>query len=229
MVVKKFKYRINGSCSNNEVEYKALIVGLAILLDLEAKRVKVKGDFELVVNQITNEYICIKETLIMSFVIANRLIKCFNFVYIHHVPRLENQKVNKMAQIASWYKVSKGKLENLIEVRGRVKSARLSHLNLLMKKLGSSYPENFEVFIIEYLTHVDWQRPIVEYLENPTGSIDRKVKYKSLSYFLIGNEFFKKILEGIFLKFLGEGEAYLAVSNVHGRACGAHQVGHKIR
>lgn len=40
---------------------------------------------------------------------------------------------------------------------------------------------------------------------------------------------FKKTPKGIFLKCLGENEAYLAVSNVHIRACGAHQVRHKMR
>lgn len=31
------------------------------------------------------------------------------------------------------------------------------------------------------------------------------------------------------LKFLREGEAYLAVSNVHSEACGTHQIRHKMK
>lgn len=85
----------------------------------------------------------------MYFVIANRLIKCFEFVDIQYVPRLENQKANKLAHIASEYKVSKEKLEDLIEVGGRVRSISLSPSDLLMTKLGSTDPENFEVFAIE--------------------------------------------------------------------------------
>ena len=46
----KFKYRINGLCSNNETKYEALIVGLEILLELEATKVKISVDSELVVN-----------------------------------------------------------------------------------------------------------------------------------------------------------------------------------
>jgi hypothetical protein len=34
----KFKYKINGFCSNNEAEYEALIAGLALLIDLGAKK-----------------------------------------------------------------------------------------------------------------------------------------------------------------------------------------------
>lgn len=96
-----------------------------------------------------------KENLIMYFIIFNRLIKCFDFVDIQHVPRLENQEANELAQIVSGYKVSKVKLEDLIEVRGRVKSTSLSLSDLPITKLGSSNPENFEVFAIENLADTD--------------------------------------------------------------------------
>lgn len=84
--------------------------------ELGAKRVEIRGNSELVVKQITNEYLCIKENLIMYFIIVNRLIKHFDYVDIQHVPRLENQEADDLAQIASRYMVSKGKLEELIEV-----------------------------------------------------------------------------------------------------------------
>lgn len=78
----KFKYKINGSCSNNKVKYEALIVGLKNLLDLGARRVEVIGDSELVFKQIIKYYRCINENLIMYFVIVNRLIKRFDYVDI---------------------------------------------------------------------------------------------------------------------------------------------------
>ena len=46
---------------------------------------------------------------------------------------------------------------------------------------------------------------------------------------MIENELFKKIAEGVLLKFLGESEAYIAVSNVHSGAYGAHQTGQKMK
>ena len=63
----------------------------------------------------------------------------------------------------------------------------------------------------------------------PTGSTDRKIKYRALSYVLIENELFKKTAEGVLLKCLRESEAYVTVSSVHSGACGSHQEGQKMK
>ncbi|XP_050890635.1 uncharacterized protein LOC127096054 [Lathyrus oleraceus] len=80
-----------------------------------------------------------------------------------------------------------------------------------LHKLGLVYLENFEILTIENLVDTDWRKTIVSYLENPVGSTDRKVKYRSLSYMLIGNKLFKKTPERVLLKCFGESETYLAV------------------
>jgi hypothetical protein len=97
--------------------------------------------------------------------------------------------------------------------------------------VGNLHFDHFvaEIFAIDNLLDSDWRKPIVKYLEDPTGITDRKVKYKALSYTIIGNELFKKTAEGVLLKCLSENEAYLAVSNVHSGSCGAHQAGHKMK
>ncbi|XP_045795462.1 uncharacterized protein LOC123889969 [Trifolium pratense] len=239
----KFKYRINGICSNNEAEYEALIAGLEILLSLGAKDIKIKGDSELVLKQLTKEYKCIKEHLIRYFVIANALLKRFDSIDIEHVPRIENQEANDLAQIASGYKVSKEKLEQLIEIKEKLISNEPMQLELSMPKLvGAEMSPNdinstdkemnydeFQIFVIDNLVDGDWRKPIVEYLENPIGSAPRKIKYRASNYVIIGNELFKKTLEGVLLKCLSENEAYIAISDVHSGACGSHQSGHKMK
>ncbi|XP_050895650.1 uncharacterized protein LOC127102313 [Lathyrus oleraceus] len=225
----KFKYKIEGLCSNNEDEHEALIAGLEILLELGETRVKIMSDSELVIKQITKEYKCAKENLIVYFVIENRLLRRFKMVSIRHIPRVKNQKANDLAQIASGYIILKENLEDAIEIRGRVMSTRLSPIDLEVTKLGYADKENFEILSIDSLTDEDWRKPIVKYLENPTTSAERKVIYHSLSYTLMGNELFKKTPEGVLLKCLGDFEVYLALSNVHSGACGAHQVCHKMK
>ncbi|XP_050889047.1 uncharacterized protein LOC127094231 [Lathyrus oleraceus] len=217
------------STSDTTIEYEALIVGLEALLELGATRVEIKGDSELVIKQLTKEYRCIKENLIMYFVIANSLLKKFEYIDIKHVLRIKNQEANDLAQIASGYRISKEKLEELVEVRGKAMASRLSQADLESTQLGYANKEEFEVLAIDTLIDTDWRNPIINYLKDPSTDTKRKTKYRALSYVLIGNELFKKTSEGILLKCLGESEAYLALSTVHSGACGAHQADHKMK
>ncbi|XP_016199503.1 uncharacterized protein LOC107640499 [Arachis ipaensis] len=208
----KFFFELNYSCSNNEAEYEALIMGLKLLLERGVKNVKIFGDSQLVVHQVSLEYRCVSENLRKYFNVATELLSKFDSVIVRHVPRELNQEANELAQIASRYKIKPSTLEKLVRIKDIFMPLR-----------------EREVLSLEKLDPEDWRVPIVEYLKNPSLSVDRKLKYRAQSYVLISNVLFKKSVDGNLLTCLGEKEAYLALAEVHERICGAHQSGKKMK
>ena len=174
--------------------------------------------------------------MIIYFATATALLKCFDRANIQHVPRIENQEPNDLAQIASGYRVTEIKLEELIKIREKLASKEVDSDKLPTPKLGGAREsngeifENFaEIFAIDNLSNNDWRAPIVEYLQNPAGNTSRKTKYKALSYLIIGNELFKESPKRVLLKCLSETEAFLAISDTHSGACESHQAVHKMK
>ncbi|XP_057740479.1 uncharacterized protein LOC130957646 [Arachis stenosperma] len=208
----KFLFELNYSCSNNEAEYKALIMGLELLLERGVKNIEIFGDSQLIVHQVSLEYMCVSENLRKYFNVATKLLSKFDNVILRHVPRELNQEANELAQIASSYKIKPSTLEKLVRIKDIFMPLR-----------------EREVLSLEKLDPEDWRVPIVEYLENPSLSVDRKLKYRAQSYVLMNNVLFKKSVDGTLLTCLGEKEVYLALAEVHKGICGAHQSGEKMK
>jgi len=145
--------------------------------------------------QLTKEYKCVKESLVMYYTMANTLLKRFTHVEIRHLPRIENQEANDLAQMASGYKLSKDQMQEPIEIKNKRSSIDALPKKLLMPKLGgietsqghSQGMNLVEILVIKNLTDNDWRKPIVNYLENLGGTTCRKIKYQALSYVIIGN------------------------------------------
>ncbi|XP_025628107.1 uncharacterized protein [Arachis hypogaea] len=208
----KFLFELNYSCSNNEAEYEALIMGLELLLERGVKNVKIFRDSQLVVRQVSLEYRCVSENLRKYFNVATELLSKFDNIIVRHVPKELNQEANELAQITSRYKIKPSTLEKLVRIKDIFMPLR-----------------EREVLSLEKLDPEDWRVPIVEYLKNPSLSVDRKLKYRAQSYVLISNVLFKKSVDGNLLTCLGKKEAYLALAKVYEGICGTHQSGKKMK
>ena len=100
----KFMFELKYECSNNKVEYEALILGLKILLSRKTKNVEIVRDSLLIVKQVASEYRCKSPNLIKYLAIVARLSYEFDKVIIRHVPQDQSWEANEIAQIASKYK-----------------------------------------------------------------------------------------------------------------------------
>ncbi|XP_050125643.1 uncharacterized protein LOC126602840 [Malus sylvestris] len=87
--------------TNNQAKYKALIIGLEILIELGAIEMDVFGDSELVINQLNREYKCKHITIADYYLAATQLLSYWGTeILVSHIPRKSNAMAN-MVQLAS--------------------------------------------------------------------------------------------------------------------------------
>src|SRR6185437_16979471 len=99
--------RLEEECTNNQVEYEALLFGLKFLQSMGVKHVEAYGDSLLVVQQVSKVCQCYNSSLNVYLDRCLDIISCFDEFVIRHLPREENGQANALAQQASSYKVKK--------------------------------------------------------------------------------------------------------------------------
>ncbi|KAK3016710.1 hypothetical protein RJ639_005648 [Escallonia herrerae] len=66
-----YAFTLGKKCSNNVIEYQALIISLQMTLELRIPSLVVSGDSKLVINQLLKDYEVKKEDLVPYFYYAN--------------------------------------------------------------------------------------------------------------------------------------------------------------
>ena len=87
-------------CTNNQVEYEAIIAGLETLLNLTTSFIEVFRDSQLVIYHLNGEYKCLSPTLKIYYDTTMDLLAKFDIVTLLYIPRFLNQEPNDMAQKA---------------------------------------------------------------------------------------------------------------------------------
>ena len=86
--------------SNNVTEYKALINGLCIAVELGITRLYVRGDLELVVDQVMKESSCKSPLMAAYCQEVCKLKDKFRGIELHHVSRKDNDAADFLAKLA---------------------------------------------------------------------------------------------------------------------------------
>jgi ribonuclease HI len=97
-VVRKGEYL--GRATNNEAEYRALILGMEEAGRLGLERLEIFSDSELMVRQMRGEYRVKSPGLQELYFQAVKCLEPFRKVVFHHVPREENREADRMANMA---------------------------------------------------------------------------------------------------------------------------------
>nr|CAE02993.2 OSJNBa0043L09.12 [Oryza sativa Japonica Group] len=101
--VDQFKHAIhlNFRATNNTAEYEGLLAGTRAAAALGVKRLIVKGDFELVANQVHKDYKCSNPELSKYLAEVRKLEKRFDGIEVRHVYRKDNIEPDDLARHAS--------------------------------------------------------------------------------------------------------------------------------
>jgi ribonuclease HI len=162
----EFAIPIQPTVMNNQAEYEALLRGLQYLREAGAVSVEIYGDSELVIKQLNGQYECKSDALRNYYEECREILKSFQLAILQHIPREHNEEANRLAQSASGYR------------------------------------ENQEAFAMEVcsfgsdLAEDDWRKEIVDYLEDPSRKVSRKLRYKAIKFVLLDGSLFYKSLDG---------------------------------
>jgi ribonuclease HI len=88
------------ACTNNQAEYQAIIAGLERALKLGAKKVLLRSDSELVVQQLCGKYRVKNEGLLPLFQRVMGLRQKFSVFQAVYIPREKNREADKLCNLA---------------------------------------------------------------------------------------------------------------------------------
>ncbi|BFG25129.1 hypothetical protein CerSpe_114040 [Prunus speciosa] len=96
-----YSFSLMTLCSNNIAEYKALIIGLEITLEMSINCLHAFGDSQLIVKQLNGQYAIKNENLVSYNDRAKYLKTQFQEIQIAHIRRSENDKADALANLAA--------------------------------------------------------------------------------------------------------------------------------
>ncbi|KAM1612051.1 hypothetical protein PS2_000776 [Malus domestica] len=99
-VAMEYALRFKFKASNNEAEYEALLAGLRLAKHLGVKRIDIFSDFQLMVNQATNNFDAKDSSMAAYLAQTQLLLKHFHY-QITQIPRAANSHVDALARLAS--------------------------------------------------------------------------------------------------------------------------------
>lgn len=87
--------------THNMAEYEGLLVGLRAIGSLEIHRLLIKGDSQLVVNQVSKEYQCLDPQMVAYLTQVRKMERNFDGLQLQHVLHHDNEPDDYLALLAS--------------------------------------------------------------------------------------------------------------------------------
>jgi ribonuclease HI len=97
----RYAVRLHFTASNNMAEYEALVCGLRITIETGIKCLDVRGDSQLVIDQVMKNVSCHDDKMEAYCKAVRALEDKFYDLELNHVPRRYNEEADELAKIAS--------------------------------------------------------------------------------------------------------------------------------
>jgi ribonuclease HI len=97
----RYAVRLHFPVSNNMAEYEALLYGLKITIEIGIKRLDVRGDSQLVIDQFMKNSSCHDDKMEAYCKAVRALEDKFYGIELNHVPHRYNEEADELAKIAS--------------------------------------------------------------------------------------------------------------------------------
>jgi ribonuclease HI len=97
----RYVIRLHFPASNNVTEYEALVTGLRIAIELGVRHLDVRGDSQLVIDQVMKSSSCRDPKMEAYCQEVRRLEDKFHGLELNHIARKYNEAADELAKIAS--------------------------------------------------------------------------------------------------------------------------------
>jgi ribonuclease HI len=228
----QFKHAIhlNFRATNNTTEYEGLLARIRAAAALGVKRLIVKGDSELVANQVHKDYKCSNPELSKYLAEVRKLEKKFDGIEVRHVYRMDNIEPDDLARRASRREPLEPGTFLEILTKPSVKEA-IVEINTAAPDISTEATEA-ERTIADIETTDDWRTPLIKFInseELPEDDAEaEKITRKAKIYCMIGNDLYKKAPNGVLLKCVSSDDGRRLLLDIHEGICGSHAAGHTL-
>ncbi|KAI5351697.1 hypothetical protein L3X38_004588 [Prunus dulcis] len=204
-VALEYALRFNFQASNNEAEYEALLAGLRLAKEMDARQIQIFSDSQLVVHQVNQDFTAKDASMTAYLQHARHLLATFHAHTIKQVLRSENSHADALARLASALEQGMG---------------RHIHIEFLAQ------PSTQAPLICTIDHSPTWMDPILQFLQNQTLPANpaeaRRVRHRSARYLIINGSLYKRGFSLPYLRCLTPEEGHYVLREIHEGICGNH-------
>ncbi|XP_020420718.1 uncharacterized protein LOC109949474 [Prunus persica] len=201
----EYALRFKFQTSNNEAEYEALLAGLRLAKEMDARKIQIFSDSQLVVHQVNQDFTAKDASMTAYLQHARHLLATFHAHSIKQVPRSENSHADALARLASALEQGMG---------------RHIHIKFLAQ------PSTQAPLICTIDHSPTWMDPILQFLQNQTLPANpaeaRSVRHRSARYLIINGSLYKWGFSLPYLRCLTPEEGHYVLREIHEGICGNH-------